>query len=142
MLLPIGKSHLDIYRHSPTLRLSVHLTLKNQTSFKREHKLLSLCTFNLKILYPVFLSHLPVENNTISYSLIQERLEQPKEYSENPTEGNYEMNKEIRIQMRGKRYLGWFTMWNFLNQRGRAPFRRAAMHLSCSRPKYLEMQIM
>ena len=43
-----------------------------------------------------FLSHLPVENDTISYSLVQERLEQPKEYSENPREGNYKMNKQTR----------------------------------------------
>ena len=35
-------------------------------------------------------SLLPVENNAISYSLVQEWLEQPKENSENPREDNYE----------------------------------------------------
>jgi hypothetical protein len=39
-----------------------------------------------------------VENNTISYSLVQEGFEQPKEYSESPREANHEMNRQTKTK--------------------------------------------
>ena len=48
------------------------------------------------LVYVLFIWILPVENNTIFYSLVQERLKQPKEYSENPREWKYEMNEQTK----------------------------------------------
>ena len=47
------------------------------------------------VLKCVSLTLLPVENYNISYSLVQERLEQPKEYSESPREANNENDEQI-----------------------------------------------